>query len=434
VKKFITICLIATLLLGLSISSVSAAPEKSVEAAKVMIDGSYLKTDALPIIENERIMVPMRGIFEALGAEVKWDDKTKTAEITKGEKKISITLDKKAATVDGKEVALDVPAKLIEGNAMVSAKFVGEALACEVKWDDKRQVVLVNSPFKPVSIYTYNHYISFDKIPQKVVSMNSHTTEVMLALELEEKMIGTAYNNAGILPQYKEKFDKIPALAEKYPSFEVLLDTEADFVYGRGSVFTSSYKCATMDDMIENQIKPYAAKASYTNNADFNDVYEDFYNLGKIFNIENKAALFVEDMKAKIAKVAGAVNGSTPVKVFVYDFGTDKPYTAGKSLETYIIQTAGGKNIFDDIDKTWSYVNWETVVDRNPDYIVINDYGKTTAKEKIEFLKSNPMLQDINAIKNDNFITVTLSSVFPGIRVAQSVEDIAKGLHPEAFK
>lgn len=433
-KKFISICLVVTLLVGLSISSVSAASQNNTDAVKVMIDGTYLKTEVSPVIENGRTMVPMRVIFEALGAPVKWHDKTKTAEAIKGEKKIVITLDKKTATVDGKEVDLDVPAKLIEANTMVPARFIGEALDCEVKWDETRRIVLINSPFKPISIYTYDHYVSFDKAPQKTVSMNSHTTEVMLALGLEDKIIGTAYNNAEILPKYKDKFDKIPVLAEKYPSFEVLLDTEADFVYGRSSVFTSSYKCASMDDMIDNKINPYAAKASYTNNADFNDVYEDFYSLGKVFNIENEAALFVEDMKGKIAKVAGKVNGSTPVKVFVYDFGTDKAFTAGKSLETYIIQTAGGKNIFDDIDKTWSYVNWETVVDRNPDYIVINDYGKTTAKEKIEFLKSNPMLQDINAIKNDNFITVPLPSVFPGIRVPEAVEDIAKGLHPEAFK
>jgi iron complex transport system substrate-binding protein len=403
------------------------------ESMRVMIDGNYLSTEIALVEKDSQVWLPADDLVQALEFETKWNDTQTKMEASNKKRKIVFTLNKETALVDGKRVSLPKPMEIVTGHAMMSVKTFQRCFNCEVTLDAQRRLVLINTPFQPVSIFTFDHYLTYDKIPEKVVSMNSHTTEVLMALGLGPKIVGTAFNNVDILPKYKEAFDRIPKLAEKYPSFEVLLDTGADFVYGRSSVFTSSYKCATMEEMIQNGIKPYVAKASYTKNADFNDVFEDFVNLGKIFNIENRTALFMEGLKNRIAETARVVNATRPVTVFVYDFGTKDAFTAGKSLETYIIQTAGGKNVFDDIDKTWAHVNWEIVVDRNPDVIVINDYGKTSLQEKIDFLKSSPILKETRAVKDDRFVAVPLSSVFPGIRIAQAVEDIARGLHPEMF-
>ncbi|MFX8262546.1 ABC transporter substrate-binding protein, partial [Acinetobacter baumannii] len=66
------------------------------------------------------------------------------------------------------------------------------------------------------------------------------------------------------------------------------------------------------------------------------------------------------------------------LKVFVYDSGEDKAFTAANTYLTSLIDLVGGKNIFDDIDKGWAEVSWEEVVNRDPDVIVIVDYGETT--------------------------------------------------------
>lgn len=419
-KKIVALCMVLVLLMGLSVGF--AGTTETEEAMKVMADGQYIKLEKAPVLKGTDLYLPLRTVSEALGAEVNWDSTSQKIQVTyKGQ-------DYGVAIANNDAVVVE------DSVSMIASSFIEKVFKAEVKVDKKKNLVLINKPFEPFSAYTFDHYVRYEEMPKKAVSMNAHTTELMLALGLEDYLIGTAYNNAELLPAYQETFKKIPILAEKYPSFEILLDSGADFVFGRSSVFTSSYKCATMDEMLKQNIDVYVAKASYTQNADFNDVYEDFTTIGKIFNVENESALMVEQMQNKIAGVAAKVNTVRPVKVFVYDFGSDKAFTAGKSLETYIIQTAGGKNVFDDINKTWSYVNWETVVDRNPDYIVINDYGNTTAAEKIDYLKSLPMLQSVNAIKNENFVVVTLPSVFPGIRVDEAVEDIAKGLHPESFK
>ncbi|PIE76919.1 MAG: Fe3+-hydroxamate ABC transporter substrate-binding protein, partial [Clostridiales bacterium] len=123
-----------------------------------------------------------------------------------------------------------------------------------------------------------------------------------------------------------------------------------------------------------------------------------------------------------------------PLKVFVYDFGTDDAFTAGQSLESDIIAKAGGHNVFSDIEKTWVRVSWEEVVESNPDVIVINNYGDTTAEDKIKALKENPALSGITAVKEDRFVVLPLPSVFTGIRNGAAIEYLAKEFYPEVFK
>jgi iron complex transport system substrate-binding protein len=419
-KKVVALCMVLVVIMGMTAGFADTAVTS--DPIKVMADGKYLTLEVAPLEKDQSVYLPLRATVEALGGKITDNGDANSIEVVYKGKAQSVKM-------------VNNPSLIVEDSvSMVKYDVIADLFGAEAKVDQTINTVLINKPFEPFSAYTFDHYIRYDQMPKKAVSMNAHTTELMLALGLEKSLIGTAYNNAKILPEYEATFNKIPVLAEKYPSFEVLLDSGADFVFGRSSVFTSSYKCATMDEMLAQNIDVYVAKASYTQNADFNDVYEDFTTIGRLFNVENESALMVAQMQKKIADVAAKVNTVRPVKVFVYDFGSDKAFTAGKSLETYIIQTAGGKNVFDDINKTWSYVNWETVVDRNPDYIVINDYGNTTAAEKIEFLKSQPMLKSVNAIKNNNFVVVTLPSVFPGIRVDEAVENIAKGLHPTSFK
>lgn len=287
---------------------------------------------------------------------------------------------------------------------------------------------------KEIVLNTFDHEVKYDKVPERVVSMNLHTTENLLALGLGDMIVGTAYGNAEILPEYKDIYESIPELAEKYPSMEVLLSVEPDFVYGRSSAFGEK-GTASVDTLVENGIMPYVSKATYTQGATIEDTFEDFYNLGRIFDIEDRAEELVNEMKMKIENVQSKTDKiDNKLRIFVYDSGMDQAYTAGKSLQTNIISLAGGKNIFDDIEKTWAKVNWETVVKRDPNCIVINDYGNTSAEEKIEFLKSNPALSEITAIKENRFVILPLPSVFTGVRNGDAVEYLAKEFYPELFK
>lgn len=292
------------------------------------------------------------------------------------------------------------------------------------------------TPYNPVTITTGGTTVTFKEAPKRAVSLNQHTTEMMLALGLEDRMVGTAYLDDEILPEYAAKYAKIPVLADQYPSLEVLLGANPDFVFGRKSAF-SDKALGSVQSLAQKGINAYVVKGTEVSGTTetMEDVYTDFQNLGNIFNIQDRSTHLIEQMKQDIAAVHQKVaNVQNPVRVAVYDSGDTALYTSGKSLETHLIELAGGKNVFDDVEKSWAEVSWEELVKRNPDVIVINDYDTPTAQEKIDALVKNPALQSVTAIKNKRFVALPLSDAFEGIRNVRAVQTLAKGFYPETFK
>lgn len=100
--------------------------------------------DVPPVIESGRTLVPLRAIFEALGAQVEWDEATKAVTAKSGEDTVKLTIDKTQAFCNDKEVALDVPAKLVQGRTIVPLRFVSESLGAEVNWNEETQVITIN--------------------------------------------------------------------------------------------------------------------------------------------------------------------------------------------------------------------------------------------------------------------------------------------------
>lgn len=101
--------------------------------------------DTDPIIENSRTLVPMRAIFEALGAEVEWDDINKTAIATKGDITISLKIDDSIAYINDMPVQLDVPARIKNSRTLVPVRFIAESFDTYVKWDDKLRAVIIDT-------------------------------------------------------------------------------------------------------------------------------------------------------------------------------------------------------------------------------------------------------------------------------------------------
>ncbi|OYD07296.1 Fe3+-hydroxamate ABC transporter substrate-binding protein [Paludifilum halophilum] len=292
----------------------------------------------------------------------------------------------------------------------------------------------LKSSKRPVTLENYNRTLQFEKIPQRAVSLNQHTTEIMLALGLEERMAGTAYLDDEILPRFQKPYDQIPVLAERYPSFEVLLGAEPDFVIGRLSAFTDE-KAGSLERLADSGIPAYVVQGTYAEHPGMEDVYEDIRNLGRIFDVESRAEKLIRQMKADIQKVQNRVGDrEKPVRVLVYDSGEKGLYTTGNSLETELISLAGGKNVFSDLNKSWTEVGWEEAVKRNPEVIVINDYGHHSAEDKIRSIKENPALKHVTAVREERFVVLPLSDVFEGVRNVRAVKTLAKGFYPEQFR
>ena len=113
---------------------------------EVFVNGAKLECDVAPIIENDRTLVPMRAIFEALGAHIHWDDETKTVTAVSDKTIVVIQIGNELAFVNNNSYTLDVPAQIKNDRTLVPARFTCEALNASVEWDEaNRQVNITTS-------------------------------------------------------------------------------------------------------------------------------------------------------------------------------------------------------------------------------------------------------------------------------------------------
>ncbi|MBB5125737.1 ABC transporter substrate-binding protein [Streptomyces griseoloalbus] len=289
----------------------------------------------------------------------------------------------------------------------------------------------------PVTIDNCGVKTTYDRPPSRVVTIHQHPAELMLALGLKDRMVGTAFPDSAVLPELKKDYEAIPELAKKEPSFEKVLDAEPELVYGGyGSAFAENEgrsREAFADAGIDTYLnREYCGKKQVT----MKDTYDEIRTIGTIFGVPDRAGKLVADLEGHVGKAAAEVEGEPEVPVFVYDSGDKSAFTAGgKSLGTELIRLAGGENVFADLDDVFGDVSWEQVVERRPEVIAIYDYaGAGSVEEKKEFLLSRPALADVPAVRNKRFVVLPLTATLVGIRSAYAVEDLARGLHPESFR
>lgn len=263
--------------------------------------------------------------------------------------------------------------------------------------------------------------VKVEKAPQKAVTLSQFMTEMLLALDLGDRMVGTALLDNDILPEFKEAYDKIPVLevGEGHSiSKEAFVATGADFVSGWDSSI-SDETTGSAKELVERGVAPYLAK-SYTGDSTIEDVYEDFLMLGKIFGVEDKAKEVVEAMKKDVSDVKASIGDKKDeekVKVMVYDSGEKDAMVVGGGLGNNLIELAGGKNIYGELKKPYENISFESIVKANPDVILITDFlAGQPAQEKIDFLKNHPALKEVNAVKNNNFHVIGLADLSPGVR------------------
>ncbi|MFD7551150.1 ABC transporter substrate-binding protein [Streptomyces sp. NPDC059816] len=288
----------------------------------------------------------------------------------------------------------------------------------------------------PVTVTNCGVKTTYQRPPQRAVSLNQHATEVLLALGLEKSMVGTAYLDDKILPEYADAYQGIKVLADEYPSFEALLAAEPDFAYAG---FASTF------DEQEGRSRAALTKAgvnSYLNVEEcpkgpvtMDLIETELRSIGKIFGVKDRAEREVKKVRTTLSGVEGKLKGVDPVEVFVYDSGDKTAFTAGGAgIGNEMIKEAGGRNQFDDLDKQFGDVSFEQVAERAPEAIVIYDYGDKTVADKKKFLLAHPALKDVPAIKNKRFAVLPLSSTVLGVRVPTGVSDLARQLHPDRFQ
>ncbi len=311
---------------------------------------------------------------------------------------------------------------------------------------------LAASTSYPLTLENCGQKVTFDKAPAKIVSIGQGMTEVLYSLGLADKVAGTAVWVGPVVPQYAEANAKIRRLADNDPSFESIVGLEPDMVAAEfewhvGPMGSVAKREQFSDIGVNTYLSPADCVAK--TNLEGGDgvrkemftmdlIYREIAELAQIFDIQDRGTQLIADLKAReaaaVASIKGAEAKNLPI-VFWFSSKETKgdAFIAGKnSAPAYILKAIGAKNVVT-TEEEWPLVGWETIAEADPAVIVIatmdrRRYAADDPAVKVSFLESDPVVSQLDAVKNKRFVMMDAQSMNPTIRTIDGIETLAKGI------
>lgn len=286
----------------------------------------------------------------------------------------------------------------------------------------------------PLTLDSCGFEVTVDSAPQRVLTIKSSTTEMLLALGLSDRIAATAFLD-GPVPEWltdaAEGNDAVTSpLSTQAPGAEAVTEVEPDLVYaGWESNLTaeSAGDRGTLATLgVASYVSPSACKgeAYMPDPLTFDDVFADITEVGTIFDVQASAAELVAQQRAELEAVVPDERGLTALW---YSSGTDIPYVgAGIGAPQMIMEAAGLTNVAVDVHDTWTPFGWEDVVAADPDVIVLVDAAWNTADSKIAMLEENPATANLNAVQEQRYVVIPFAGTEAGVRNVSAVSDVVK--------
>ncbi len=204
--------LVSAIIFTLLVSSVSVSAQYVPgNDVTIIVDGKVVTLEEKPIIINSRTLVPLRGLFEYLGAKVDWNKETKQAIVQNSDVELLLTKDNKYSLVNGKIEMFDTASQIFNDRLYVPARFIATALGADVKWDGKtRTVYITTKPYKPeTTLPTFRSAEEFRQLLKINGSleryMNMRFSTLLYGLNLEESKVGLSAEADSVADSAKEK-------------------------------------------------------------------------------------------------------------------------------------------------------------------------------------------------------------------------------------
>ena len=276
---------------------------------------------------------------------------------------------------------------------------------------------------------------TYDTVPQRVVATDTSALEVLVALGLQEHVIGYFGGTPDRLqPQHQARAALVERLGGSfpYPSLEAVLAPGPDMVFSYGFNESAGLTGQNLRDSGAHSFSFTEACPDFSGNVTLEVMFGDVRAVAQIFEVEDRGEELIASWEQQIADVTAAVPAGEPVRVFYFDSGEEAPFTAlSGSVMSDIIGRAGGMNILSDVSGTWGTVEWEAVVEGDPELIIFVDYGFGGPDSNRTFLESNPALSGMSAVVNGQYMALTFLQSVPGpqnldglIKVATAVRRV----------
>jgi len=284
---------------------------------------------------------------------------------------------------------------------------------------------------KPVVIQNCDTKVTFAAAPKRVVSIKSTSTEILLALGLGDRIVGTAFQDGPVPAKWASQAARLHKISDFMPSEEALLALEPDMVYTGWESAFSPDQAGTRAELTALGVGTYVQPAACRTTGapaklTFADIFGELKQVGSIFRVDAAADKLVAQQKAELATVKKSSKG---LSALWYSSGTDTPYVgAGTGAPELVMQTVGLKNVAADVKQTWSTLGWESIVADDPDVIILIDATWNTAASKITSLESNPATAKLSAVKNHRYITLPFPASEGGVRTVDAAVSVSKQL------
>lgn len=313
----------------------------------------------------------------------------------------------------------------------------------------------------PVTVADCNGLEStFEQPPQRAVPLSAPMMEFLFWLGVQDRILATGEAPTGLAypEQFRAGAERIEVIADPFVPgqdylgvpFEALLEKQADFVV---SDYTTTFVSFSQQDLTQRGIPSYLTVGNECTEGrtgprvDLQAVQQDVENLGKVFGVPDRAAELVAGMDATVAGVAGRLPGGADRPRVLYLSGefmsADQPGSAygNQHVLNAILELAGARNVFSDVDAAYQTVGWEEMAARDPDVILVGGYGyggqedydKVIAAAR-DTLATHPATRNLRVVTEGRVFDIDGWLVgAAGVRNADGVAAVARLVHPTAF-
>lgn len=304
----------------------------------------------------------------------------------------------------------------------------------------------------PLALTNCGVDLTFDGAPDSVVTAGQAATEILYSLGLGDKVTGTSVWFTEILPEFQEENAGVERLADNDPSFEAVVAKKPGLVAVQYEWHIGPQGIvATREQFADLGIPTYILPADCWNKDntsgsdgtrtamfEMESVYAGVTELSRIFDVPEKGEALVADLKLReAAAIEKARALDLPDASAVFWFSSAEmdvdPYVAGrKGPPGYMMEALGLRNVIES-DEEWPTVSWETIARANPSVIVLarmdrRRFEADDVEKKLEFLKSDPVASQMDAVRNGRVVILDGHSMDPSIRNIWALETLADAL------
>lgn len=274
--------------------------------------------------------------------------------------------------------------------------------------------------------------VEIDHAPRRVVAVKSSVLELLLALGVEDRVVGAAFLDGPVPEEYADAAATVPVVADAAPGREAVLALEPDIVLAGWESTFSAEAAGDRQGLHDLGVLTYVAPAACRDAAHmprpltFPTVFAHVREMGDLLGVPDRAAELVARQQSELDALVPDDRGLTALW---YSSGVDVPYVgAGLGAPQMIMDAIGLTNVAGDVQDTWTSFGWEEVVEADPDVLVLVDATWNSAEQKIATLEQDPATALLTAVRERRYLVVPFPATEAGVRNVGAATSLSEQL------